>query len=1082
MKKKRWLWISILMMILLLSNSLTAFADIYVEPINVRVGFFSLDGYHMVSDDGIRSGYGYELLQEINVYTDWTYEYIGYEKSWSDALKMLDDGEVDLLTSAQMTDERLEKYDFSEVSVGSSSTILTIKAGNTKFISGEYDTYEGMRVGMVQGNSRNDSFDELAGLKGFSYEPVYYESFSQMQQALSSGKEIDAIVTSNLRRLNQEWVLDTFDTSPFYVIVKKGNEELISQVDYALKQMDANDSGWRSQLWERYYNEQQDVSLQFSSNEMTFLQELSSEKTKLKVIASPDRSPYSHYDGGAMKGIVPDVFDAIAKNCGIDYEIIEPENRTQYKELIESGDVDIVLDAPADYTWAENNHYVLTDSYMTTTISRITRKNWDGSVQTVAVRPQLNEKSAYAIDLIFSKECIEYEDFDECIDAVRTGKVDATYVHTYSATEVLSQDYKNELQVTMVPEYSVDFVFGVNKNIDHRLMAILNKGVKNLSNGEIQNIIMERTVQTEKDVSIQSLFYTYPVVIIIGVIVVIGLIFVSILLYMHILNEKKEETQKAILKDALETARQASQAKGTFLSRVSHEIRTPLNAVIGYMSMVKSADGDMDKIMHCVNNSETAAKHLLSIINDVLDMSSIESGKMKIAREDFDLKQQITSMTAIFFNQTKEKGIHFEVKINALTQEWVVGDKLRLNQVLMNLLSNAVKFTPSGGTIIFSVTQMHMEDDKVFIKFVISDTGIGMSDVYKEHIFTAFEQESAKTAQQFGGTGLGLAITKNLLTMMGGNIDVESEQGKGSTFTVTIQFGVSEENKAAPHESAPKTYGNLRALVVDDLKNDCDYIKDLLKRCGVKSDIALGGEAAIKQIKRRRGTEYAYDLCIMDWNMPGIDGIETARRIKAECQNDLPIIIATAYDTSEFEEEARKIGVMKVIAKPLFQSTVFDLLVTGFGKYEVNGGLEEEQELQLDGMHVLLAEDNAMNMEIAVDVLTKAGIIVEQAHDGQEAVDVFMACEKGTYDLILMDVQMPRLNGYEATVYIRRSKHPEARTIPIIAMTANAFAEDVTEAMSHGMNDHISKPIDQNKLFKVMKKYYEHKESGTNNE
>lgn len=536
--------------------------------------------------------------------------------------------------------------------------------------------------------------------------------------------------------------------------------------------------------------------------------------------------------------------------------------------------------------------------------------------------------------------------------------------------------------------------------------------------------------------------------------------------------KEKEEQQKLALEDAFQLAKQGSQAKGSFLSKMSHEIRTPLNAIIGYLAIARDSKGDPGKIEHCIDNSEIASKHLLQIINDVLDMSSIESGKMKIANEDFDLKKEISDITTIFYQNAKGKGIRFETKVTTLQEEWVVGDQLRLNQVLMNLLSNAVKFTPKDGLVTLTVRQMNPDDDKnqVYVQFRVSDTGIGMSQEYLSRLFQPFEQESATTAQKYGGSGLGLSITNNLIHMMGGNITVDSEQNKGTTFTVTMHFGKSQ--KQSQILEGQVDYSHVRALVVDDQKNEAAYVKSMLKRCKVKSDIVSGGADALKRIESRMGGDYAYDLCILDWNMPDMDGVETAREIREKFGADLPIIIATAYDVTEIENEAKQAGVNKVIAKPLFQSTLFDLLVSTFGKYDPKPGAGDETlKVDMKGVRVILAEDNEMNMEIAVTILEKTGVQVDQAVNGQEAYDLFVNSKAGTYDLILMDIQMPVLNGYQATRKIRQSDHAEAATIPIIAMTANAFAEDVAEALSNGMSAHISKPVNYEKLFSLLQKF-----------
>ncbi|SHK56234.1 hybrid sensor histidine kinase/response regulator [Hespellia stercorisuis] len=528
----------------------------------------------------------------------------------------------------------------------------------------------------------------------------------------------------------------------------------------------------------------------------------------------------------------------------------------------------------------------------------------------------------------------------------------------------------------------------------------------------------------------------------------------------------KDVTESAeVLKDALKHAESASQAKGDFMSRMSHEIRTPLNAIIGYMSIARDEKTDAKKVAHCLDQSTVAARHLLSIVNDILDISSIESGRMKLEKTDFDLTQMIHSLTTIFYGQAKEKNVQFKVELEELTNEWVNGDPLRVNQILLNLLSNAIKFTPENGAVTLIVRQMETIQDKIHLQFRVVDTGIGMSREYMDRIFKPFEQEDASTARNYGGTGLGLSISYNLVQMMGGKIAVASEPGKGTTFTVMLAFDPTETQRTG--QLPTLSFSDVRVLVVDDEVSACEYIKKLLERCGVKCDTQNVGKKAVRRVKNRLETEHPYDMCIIDWNMSEMDGVETARQIRALCGAEMPIIVATSYDYSAIADEAKEAGVNRIIAKPLFQSTLFDLLINTFGKYEPVQS-KEKKAVDFNGMKVLLAEDNAMNMEIALDILRKADMDITPVADGKEALETFVASEEGTYKAILMDIQMPVMDGYEATKAIRKSGHPQAETIPIIAMTANAFTSDVTEALAAGMDDHIAKPIDFERLFDTL--------------
>ena len=624
-------------------------------------------------------------------------------------------------------------------------------------------------------------------------------------------------------------------------------------------------------------------------------------------------------------------------------------------------------------------------------------------------------------------------------------------MYDYSGQKYVNEDIKGGLQSTTIPNLKESLCFAVGQKDDYRLLAILNKGVNSVKQDYVDVAVKNHTNFSIGKLSLFQTLRRNPAILVFMMTMLAALIILVIYIYQRRQKEKMEvaknieleqsieEVRKAnaAAKDALEVAKQASESKGNFLSNMSHEIRTPLNAIIGYLTIAKDVESDQSKISHCIDNCDVASRHLLQIINDILDMSSIKSGKLKIAHEDFDLKKEITDITTIFYQNAKAKNVEFETQVDGVTQEWLVGDQLRLNQILMNLLSNAVKFTPEQGRIQLKIQQMNEDDKRVYIQFSVSDTGIGMSQEYMSRIFHPFEQENAGTAKKFGGSGLGLSITNNLIKMMGGTISVDSKQNEGTTFTVTLFFDKSQNNHV--HSVRHADYSHVRVLVVDDKADECTY---------------------------------SYDLCIIDWNMPEMNGCEVTKRIREELGSDLPIIIATAYDVTAFESEAKASGVNKVIAKPLFQSTLLDLLVSTFGEYDPAASSDQAKEkIDMSGVRILLAEDNAMNMEIAVTMLEKTGICVDQARDGKEALDIFSASEPGTYDMILMDVQMPVMDGYEATKQIRKSTHPEAKTIPIIAMTANAFAEDVAEALSNGMNAHIAKPINYDKMFELLKKY-----------
>ncbi len=529
------------------------------------------------------------------------------------------------------------------------------------------------------------------------------------------------------------------------------------------------------------------------------------------------------------------------------------------------------------------------------------------------------------------------------------------------------------------------------------------------------------------------------------------------------------------LRVSMRREKEASAAKGNFLSRMSHEIRTPLNAVIGYntiaLNELTHAKESNDKnaetsVLNCLTKSDMASKHLLSIINDVLDMSAIESGKITVANDRFDLKGLITSLSTVFYSRASEKGIKFEVLLGELSEEWFLGDQLRVNQILTNLLANALKFTPENGEVTLRIDMAEANARECHIRFEVRDTGIGMSAEYMSHLWTPFEQADSSISRRFGGTGLGLSITKTLVDMMKGDIKVESALGKGTVFKVDLPFERTEQ----PSDTGAYDFGNVNALVVDDDISTCEYIRLLFNRCGARCAAVTSGEDAVKAVSNAIKNGESYTVCLVDWQMPQMDGIETIRRIRELMGANAPLIVLTAYDYSGITEIAEQAGVSKIVSKPLFQSSLFDLLA-GLSASQSQGQGSKENGAIFAGERVLLAEDNMMNMEIAKTVMESAGLKVDGAWNGREAADMFIASEPGTYKVILMDIHMPEMDGHEATGKIRASKHPEAKTIPIIAMTADAFAENVAEAIASGMNDHIAKPIDLNTLFGTLRKY-----------
>lgn len=529
------------------------------------------------------------------------------------------------------------------------------------------------------------------------------------------------------------------------------------------------------------------------------------------------------------------------------------------------------------------------------------------------------------------------------------------------------------------------------------------------------------------------------------------------------------------LNRALDKAQAANEAKSAFLSSVSHDIRTPVNAIMGFTTLLRGEAGNRERVLESARQIEVASHHLLGLINDVLDMNKLESGMTTLNLSQLCLADIIDEINAVIRPQAKAKGQAFEIYTSSLTREHLVGDKLRINQILINILSNAVKYTQKGGLISMTVTELPRGlPDCSRIRFVITDNGQGMSEAYQKVIFDPFTREQDTPANQVQGTGLGMAITKNLVDLMGGTIQVESQLGKGSTFTVELELRAEEKEKDPRFW---EDHGIRRMIVADDDENVCKSVLKSMRSTGVEVEYATCGEAAAAMIRQEWEKGAPYDLLLLDWKMPGLDGLGTARLIREQKDSGkLPILLFTAYDWSDIEKEAMEVGISYFLPKPFFMTNFQDTIrrvMAGRGKQQAAPSSPKDV---LRGKHVLVVDDIEVNRMILVKILTTLGAECETAVNGQIAVDRFLSSAPGEIDLIMMDIQMPVMDGYTATRTIRASDHPSAQSIPVVAITANALVDDVRESLKAGMDAHIPKPVVVDKMLASLREVFAQKE------
>ena len=531
------------------------------------------------------------------------------------------------------------------------------------------------------------------------------------------------------------------------------------------------------------------------------------------------------------------------------------------------------------------------------------------------------------------------------------------------------------------------------------------------------------------------------------------------------IREEMARNQK--LSDALAQAQHANIAKTTFLSNMSHDIRTPMNAIIGFTTMALRHFENRTQVKDSLEKVLTSSKHLLGLINDILDMSRIESGRVEVAEQECNLSDLVHNLIHIIQPQITAKQQKFQIDAFKVKNEDVFADQLKINQVLINILSNAVKYTPSTGSIFFRISQYESDvPGYARYEFRVKDNGMGMSKEFLKHVFDPFEREETSTKSGIQGTGLGMSITKKMVELMGGDIQVESEKDKGSEFTVMLDLKLQQNVKPVPIQEL----NGLRALIVDDDFNTCESVTEMLKQMGMRSEWTTSPREAVFRAGRALDKD-PFNAYVVDWLMPEQNGIETVRQIRRVVGMTAPVIILTAYDYSDIEQEAKQAGVTTFCTKPLFMSDLKNALSRAIGGQEDESKADDLSATNLDGKRVMLVEDIEVNREIAKAILTEIGLEVDDADDGNVAVEKFRDAPLNHYDLILMDVQMPKMNGYEATRAIRALSREDAHTVPIVAMTANAFEEDKDNALKAGMNDHLAKPLDIPKLLATLTKY-----------
>ena len=926
--KKKRLCLSILALIMLLFVPVSAYASeiksdgkttqaMEEENKTVRVGYFPYANFQEGGYGEHKQGAGYEYLQKISYITGWKYEYV--YGSFKECLDMLADGEIDLLGSVSYTPERAESIDYSTYAEGTERYWIYTREEHADLADGDLKQMNGCRIGATDGSYQKELLEKWLDSNQIQAEVVICKGYDEMIEKLDAD-ELDALVVPALS-VNSDFIaIANIGAGDCYFGVSKSRPDLLKELNSALEEINNTETDYSSKLYARYEGK---AVINYALNKEE-KQWLDAHENTICVGYLKDNLPFCGEENGKLTGILGTVLDTVQEKYKITIKVVPCSTGEQMNEALQSGEIDIAGPIIQDLYTQEQFQVILTDEIFDITPVVIYKGNeYRSSLSTIAATDTSLYSELMVSFLFPDAEIKQYDTQEECLKAVANGKAGATVIPSSKINLLNESPMTKSLSFAEMAKRQELALFTTREN--RRAATIINKAIEQSSN-VLNGVVLAQNSVSEKKMTLQDVFAEYG-----GLAVGVSFVIIFVLLLLVYSLSVSRKKQMEALKEAQE-ANAANIAKTTFLNHMSHDIRTPMNAIVGFTDIAMKRKPDKE-VENCLKKIRQSSEYLMTLINDVLDISRIESGKLEYKPVPADLRDIINTVSSIARGYMENRDLNFCVSREELKTPYVMADELRIREVLLNIISNAVKFTKDGGTISFVAENCPGNDEHhVIVRYRISDTGIGMSEEFQSRIFDEFTQENDGARTSYKGTGLGMAITKKYVDLMGGKIEVSSRQGVGSTFTVEIPLRIAEQ-------------------------------------------------------------------------------------------------ILT-----EKEEKLRK-------------------------------------DMDLHGLHVLLAEDNELNAEIAVSLLEEQGMIVTRAADGKSALLQFCNTAPGTFDLILMDIMMPEMNGYETTKAIRNlSNRPDGKEIPIIAMTANAFAEDVQAALDAGMDDHVAKPMNMDILTSAIEK------------
>lgn len=877
---------------------------------NYKVAYYAFDCFNMQDKNGRKYGYGYDMMQDISKYMQSTFSYVGFNKSAQECVQMLRDKKLDIYTAAKKTPERESEFAFSKHPAITATTRMNVKRGNESVIPGDYSTYNGLRIGLLKRHTYNEKFIEFTKEKGFDCTIVYYETPTELSNALIDG-QVDALVNSYIRTPEDEKTIENFGETPYYFMTRKEDQSLIDKIDRAIDKMNIETPNWRTDLYNQYYGSQ-NLNTKLTTSEKIFLYGLKKENVTIKAVMNPDNNPYSWYEGKRAKGIIADLFKETATKLGLKYKIIPVSNKEEYEQMIHSGKVDVWMDVDS---YIENNgkvKYITTNPFLNTSVSVLKRRGNFGKIKTIGVL----QDNANVRDIIFKvwpKAQIQVlNDTQDCVRHLVNEDVDCVLLMSYTAQMLAREDAQNRLSVDVVPGVSLDFEMGIRSDVNRNFYGLWEKTLSEVAEKKSSEL-MQDYLETTNTPSLMAYLFDHPIYIVFmaGVLFFMILIFVMYLESVKTKNEQLKISKQ--LSQALAEAHKANDAKVNFFSKMSHDIRTPMNAVLGMTQIAKKYKQDPDKLENALDNITHEGNYLLTMINSILDVNQLEHGHVELVEKPFKPYECMQECVEILKPLAHKKQQTLFVTSN-FTEDIAVGDANRFNQIMVNIISNAIKYTPVKGTIRISMFAL----EKNRYRFVCSDNGIGMDKDYIQHICEDYSRAEDSRISSNEGTGLGMAVVKGFTELMHGDLKIESELGKGSCFMVEIPFKAPTQKECELLEAKTTQKWNSahfkgkRVLLVEDNALNAQIATELLQSIGLEIDWAENGKIALEKYKQNQN----YFTIFMDMQMPVMDGLKTTEEIR-KIDADIPIFAMTANTLEKDKINCKQAGMNGYISKPI---------------------------------------------------------------------------------------------------------------------------------------------------------------------